>query len=69
MELSARNQFTGTVKSITLGGVMAEIVVDIGDGKEVVSVITRSSAELLGLAEGTTVVALIKSSEVLLARP
>jgi molybdopterin-binding protein len=68
MELSARNQFAGKVKSILLGGVMAEVVVDIGDGKEIVSVITKASAERLGLAEGVEVTALIKSSEVLLGR-
>jgi len=68
MELRARNQFKGKVKGIITGGVMAEVVVDIGNGMEVVSVITESSAERLGLKEGTEVTALIKSSEVFLAR-
>jgi molybdopterin-binding protein len=68
MELSARNQFKGRVKSIVTGGVMAEVAVDIGNGQEVISVITKASAERLGLAEGVEVTALIKSSEVLLAR-
>jgi molybdopterin-binding protein len=39
MEISARNQFKGMVKSIITGGVMAEIGLDIGNGNEVVSVI------------------------------
>ena len=68
MELSARNQFKGKVTGIITGGVMAEVIVDIGHGMEVVSVITKSSAERLGLKEGSEVTALIKSSEVLLAR-
>lgn len=49
MKLSARNQFQGTVKTIKLGNVMAEVVVDIGGGHEVVSAITRGSVEHLGL--------------------
>ncbi len=68
MELSARNQFKGKVTGITTGGVMAEVIVDIGNGMEVVSVITKASAERLGLKEGSEVTALIKSSEVLLAK-
>jgi len=68
MELSARNQFKGTVKNIVTGGVMAEVTLDIGNGMEIVSVITKVSAERLGLAPGVEATALIKSSEVLLAR-
>jgi molybdate transport system regulatory protein len=66
MELSARNQLQGTVKSVTLGAVMAEVVVDV-NGQEVVSAITRGSAERLGLSEGSAVTVIIKSTEVLLA--
>lgn len=40
MELSARNQLQGTVKSVTLGSVMADVVVDV-NGQEMVSAITR----------------------------
>ncbi len=46
---------------------MAEVIVDIGATAPVVSVITRSSAESLGLAEGTPVTVVIKSTEVMLA--
>jgi molybdopterin-binding protein len=67
MELSARNQLRGTVKSVTLGSVMAEVVVDIG-GNDITSAITRSSAERLGLAEGDQVVAIVKATEVLLGK-
>ena len=49
MRLSARNQLNGTVRSVELGAVMAEVVVDVA-GQEIVAAITRSSAERLGLA-------------------
>ena len=68
MQLSARNQFPGRVTAIKLGGVMAEIAVDIGGGHEMVSVITRESAERLALREGDEVTVVIKSTEVLIAR-
>ena len=63
--LSARNQFKGVVKSIKLGEVMAEVVVTVGN-LEVVSAITRTSAETLGLKPGDKVRAVIKSTEVLI---
>jgi molybdopterin-binding protein len=66
MELSARNQLKGTVKSVTLGTIMAEVVVDL-NGQDVVSAITRGSAERLGLREGSEVTVVIKATEVLLA--
>jgi molybdopterin-binding protein len=67
MEISARNQLKGTIKSVRLGEVMAEVVVDIG-GQEIASAITRGSAERLGLAEGDEVVAVIKATEVLIGK-
>ena len=66
MALSARNQLRGTVRSVKLGTVMAEVVVDVG-GNEIVSAITRGSAESLGLVEGSAVTVVIKATEVLLA--
>ena len=65
MKLSARNQLTGTVRSVELGAVMAEVVVDV-DGQQIVSANTRSSAERLGLAEGRQVTVFIKATEVML---
>src|SRR5262249_26176852 len=63
--LSARNQFKGTVKSVKLGDVMAEVVVSAAN-LEIVSVITRTSAEQLGLKPGETVTAIIKSTEIMI---
>ena len=66
MALSARNQLQGTVRSVKLGTIMAEVVVDVG-GNEIVSAITRGSAERLGLSEGSAVTVVIKATEVMLA--
>jgi molybdopterin-binding protein len=65
--LSARNQFKGTIKSVHLGEVMAEVVVAVGE-LEIVSAITRGSAERMELAPGDEVVAVIKSTEVLIGK-
>jgi molybdopterin-binding protein len=67
MPLSARNQLVGTVKSIKLGAVMAEVVVEIDGGAEIVSAITATSVHNLGLQEGSRVQAVIKATEVMLA--
>ena len=68
MELSARNQIAGTVKSITLGTVMADVTIDIGNGQTLTAAITRSSVERLGLKEGDAVVAVIKATEVMVGK-
>lgn len=67
MKLSARNQFPATARSVTEGTVMAEVTVEIDGGHELVSAITAQSARRLGLAPGKRVIAIIKSTEVILA--
>jgi molybdopterin-binding protein len=67
MQITARNRLAGTITWIKLGGVMAEVVVQVGEN-EIVSVVTRTSVEELGLAEGDQITAIIKSTEVMLAR-
>jgi molybdopterin-binding protein len=66
--LSARNQLRGTVVSVSGSGVLCEVVMRLGDGQEITSVITRRSVEQLGLQRGQAVVAVIKSTEVMLFR-
>lgn len=66
MPTSARNQLSGTVTAITTGAVMAEVVVDIGGGQQVVAAITKDSVERLGLAEGSQVKAIIKATDVMI---
>ena len=68
LQVSARNRLRGVVKEIVGDGILCEVVLDLGNGQEIVSVITRSSVERLGLKPGVTAIALIKSTEVLLAR-
>jgi molybdopterin-binding protein len=65
---SARNQLQGRVKSVKLGEVMAEVVVGLPDGQEIVSAITRTSAESLNLKQGDAVLAIIKSTEVMIGK-
>ena len=67
MQLSARNQLKGTVKSVKTGNVMAEVVVDCA-GQEVVSEITKASVERLGLKQGDSVTCIIKSTEVMIGK-
>jgi len=67
MPLSARNQLEGKIAEITLGDIMAHVVVRIGKA-QVESVITRRSAEQLGLKKGDKVTVVIKSTEVMLQK-
>jgi molybdopterin-binding protein len=67
MPISARNQLEGKVISVTLGDIMAHVVVKIGKS-QIESVITRVSAEELGLKKGDMVKAVIKSTEVMLQK-
>ena len=69
MRLSARNQFEGTVKHVTRGNVMAEVVIELPGGLELVSAITRGSADRLALEPGQPVVAIVKSTDILVATP
>jgi molybdate transport system regulatory protein len=67
MALSARNQFPGKITSIKMGAVMAEVVIDIGGGHEIVSLISVSSAKRLKLKKGRPAVAVIKATEVIIS--
>jgi len=65
MPLSARNQFKGKVVSVKNGAVMSEVVIDIG-GHKIVSLISTSSVRRLKLKKGSTAVAVIKATEVII---
>ena len=67
IELSARNQLRGRVTAVSGDGIMAEVRLDIG-GQELVAIITRSSAERLRVRVGDQVLAVIKSTEVMIGR-
>jgi molybdate transport system regulatory protein len=68
MQTSARNALRGTVTRVTDGAVNAEVILAVGDGVEIVAVVTRESVAALRLAVGRSVIALIKSSFVVLAK-
>ncbi len=68
MQISARNQLRGRVTAISLGNVMAEVHVQVGQN-EIVSVVTRGSVEALGIKVGDDVVAFIKATEVMVGKP
>ena len=67
MQLSARNQLKGTVKSVREGQVTTEVVVDVG-GQEMVSVITVGSARALALKAGDPVTVVVKSTDVMIGK-
>jgi molybdopterin-binding protein len=67
MKLSARNVLKGKIKHITVGAVNDEIVLELMTGVEVVSIITKESAENLKLAVGKEAYAVIKASNVMIA--
>jgi molybdopterin-binding protein len=69
MKISARNVLKGTVKQLTHGAVNSEVVVQLPGGVEVVSIITKHSAESLELAVGKEVYAVIKASDVMIGDP
>jgi len=67
MEISARNVFKGTIKSITYGQILAELVIELPGGAQITSLITKTSAERMKLAEGKEVSTVIKASNVMVA--
>jgi molybdopterin-binding protein len=67
MKISARNVLKGKVARVTAGAVNAEIVIELAGGNQIISMITKESAEKLGLAKGKEVYAVIKASNVMVA--
>jgi molybdopterin-binding protein len=67
MKISARNQLKGKIKKITKGAVNSEVTLELADGLEIISIITNSSVNNLGLKEGKEASAIIKASNVMIA--
>ncbi len=67
MQISARNSLKGKIKSIEPGAVNSQVIIELSNGVEVVSIITKDSAERLNLAEGKEVYAVVKASDVMIA--
>ncbi len=68
MKLSARNQLEGKITNVDLGAVMANVKIEITEPGVITAVITKESAEKLGLTEGDDVTAIIKSTEVIIGK-
>jgi molybdopterin-binding protein len=68
MTLSARNHLKGTIEEIALGDILAHVTVRVADGV-IESVITKRSAEEMGLKKGDSVTAVVKATEVMIAKP
>lgn len=66
MKISARNTIKGKVKKITTGAVNTEVIIELPGGTEIVSIITKSSADSLKIQEGKEVYAVIKASNVMI---
>jgi molybdate transport system regulatory protein len=68
MKISARNLLAGTVQKVTKGAVNAEVALTLKGGETVIAIITNSSVESLGLAEGKAAFAIVKASEVIIGK-
>ena len=68
MKISARNQIKGVITEIKPGVVTARVILDIGGGKRLSSVITMESVQELNLKPGDEVYAIIKSTEVMIGK-
>lgn len=68
MPLSARNHLEGTIEEIEWGDVLAHVTVRVGDSV-IESVITKRSAAEMGLKKGDFVTAVVKATEVMIAKP
>ena len=68
MKISARNVFEGKVQNVTKGAVNAEVTLALTGGEHIVSIITNSSIDSLGLSVGRTAYAIIKANEVIVGK-
>lgn len=68
MRISARNQLAGTVVKVERGAVMATVTISLSGGERVVAAITKDAVDDLALAEGDQVQAVIKATEIMVAK-
>jgi molybdopterin-binding protein len=66
--LSARNRLEGVVREVKIEGLLAEVELDVTKGGRLVAVITRESAESLGLTAGMSAAAVVKATSVMVER-
>jgi molybdopterin-binding protein len=68
MKLSARNQIKGTILEVTMGATTSHVRIDVGGGVVITSSITNEAATDLGLKKGDQAMAVIKASDVIIAK-
>ena len=68
MEISARNVFEGKIESVEVGAVMANVKIKIESPQLITAIITKESVEKLNLKKGDVASAIIKSTEVMVAK-
>ncbi|WP_409199374.1 molybdopterin-binding protein [Methanobrevibacter sp. DSM 116169] len=68
MKISARNQLNGKIENVELGAVMASIKIQVDEPGLITALITKESAEKLGLKKGDDVAAIIKSTEIIVGK-
>ena len=66
--LSARNRFRGIVRSVEIDGLLARVEIDVTEPARVVAIVTRESAEELGLKPGISAAGVVKSTSVMVER-
>ena len=66
--LSARNHFRGIVRSVEVDGLLARVEIDVTEPSRVVAIVTRESAEELGLKAGMSAAGVVKSTSVMVER-
>jgi molybdopterin-binding protein len=66
--LSARNRFRGVVRSVEVDGLLARVEIDVTEPSRVVAIVTRESAEELGLKAGMSAAGVVKSTSVMVER-
>ena len=68
LSISARNKFQGVIDTINKGEINSEVILDIGNGDKIASIITTSSVDSLGLKKGAHASAIIKASDIMIGR-
>ena len=68
MKISARNMLEGTVENVELGAVMASIKIKVESPGLITALITKESAQNLGLKKGDKATAIIKSTEIMVGK-
>ena len=68
LSISARNKFQGVIDTINKGEINSEVILDIGNGDKIASIITTSSVDSLGLKKGAHASAIIKASDIMIGK-